>query len=86
MWERFNKTLMLGILSYRQKSDRRANIPTLAHAYNAVIRASIRYALFCHIFVHHPRHSVDAFLGLWVDQTGNDTSSFIYELKVDFGG
>ena len=75
MCERFNKTLlnMLGTLSDRQKTDWKAFVPTLTHAYNAATRASTGYALFYFMFGRHPRLSVYAFLGLWIDEAGNDT-------------
>ena len=67
--ERFNQTLlkMLGTLEEYQKSDWKAHIPTLVHAYNATIHDSTGYSPYFLMFGRHPRLSIDAFLGLSPD-------------------
>ena len=84
MCERFNRTLlnMLGTLTDRQKVDWKAYVPTLTHAYNAATHASTGYAPFYLMFGRYPRLSVDAFLGLWVDSSGNNTrADYVDKLK-----
>ena len=67
--ERFNQTLlkMLGTLEDYQKSDWKAYIPTLVHAYNATFHDSTGYSPYFLMFGRHPRLAVDAFLGLSPD-------------------
>ena len=66
MVERFNKTLlnMMGTLPEQQKSDWKAYVPTLTHAYNAAVHESTGFSPFFLMFGRHPRLSIDAFLGL----------------------
>ncbi|MCM8885689.1 MAG: DDE-type integrase/transposase/recombinase, partial [Candidatus Thiodiazotropha sp.] len=67
--ERFNQTLlqMLGTLEEYQKSDWKAHIPTLVHAYNATFHDSTGYSPYFLMFGRHPRLAIDAFLGLTPD-------------------
>ena len=67
--ERFNQTLlqMLGTLEEYQKSDWKAHVPTLVHAYNATIHDSTGYSPYFLMFGRHPRLAIDAFLGLTPD-------------------
>ena len=67
--ERFNQTLlqMLGTLEEYQKSDWKAHVPTLVHAYNATIHDSTGYSPYFLMFGRHPRLPIDAFLGLSPD-------------------
>ena len=67
--ERFNQTLlkMLGTLEEYQKTDWKAHVPTLVHAYNATIHDSTGYSPYFLMFGRHPRLSIDAFLGLSPD-------------------
>ena len=67
--ERFNQTLlqMLGTLEENQKSDWKAHVPTLVHAYNATIHDSTGYSPYFLMFGRHPRLAIDAFLGLSPD-------------------
>ena len=84
MCERFNRTSlnMLGTLTDRQKVDWKAYVPTLTHAYNAATHASTGYAPFYLMFGRYPRLFVDAFLGLWVDSSGNNTrADYVDKLK-----
>ncbi|MCG8034843.1 MAG: DDE-type integrase/transposase/recombinase, partial [Candidatus Thiodiazotropha taylori] len=67
--ERFNQTLlkMLGTLEEYQKSDWKAHVPTLVHAYNATFHDTTRYSPYFLMFGRHPRLAIDAFLGLSPD-------------------
>ena len=67
--ERFNQTLlqMLGTLEEYQKSDWKAHVPTLVHAYNATMHDSTGYSPYFLMFGKHPRLAIDAFLGLSPD-------------------
>ena len=67
--ERFNQTLlqMLGTLEDYQKSDWKAHVPTLVHAYNATFHHSTGYSPYFLMFGRHPRLAIDAFLGLSPD-------------------
>ncbi|MEW8088656.1 MAG: DDE-type integrase/transposase/recombinase, partial [Candidatus Thiodiazotropha endolucinida] len=67
--ERFNQTLlqMLGTLEEYQKSDWKAHVPTLVHAYNATIHDSTGYSPYFLMYGRHPRLAIDAFLGLSPD-------------------
>ena len=58
---------MLGTLEEYQKSDWKAHVPTLVHAYNATIHDSAGYSPYFLMFCRHPRLSIDAFLGLFPD-------------------
>jgi hypothetical protein len=64
--ERFNQTLlkMLGTLEEHQKSDWKAHVPTLVHAYNSTHHGSTGYSPYFLMFGRHPRLAIDAFLGL----------------------
>jgi hypothetical protein len=75
--ERFNQTLMnmIGTLEMEKKSDWRAYISTLTHAYNATIHDSTGFSPFYLMFGRHPRLAVDAFLGLSVSENEPCTSS-----------
>ena len=82
--ERFNQTLlqMLGILEEYQKSDWKAHIPTLVHAYNATFHDSTGYSLYFLMFGRHPRSAIYAFLGLTPDsQSGTCPSDNIRKLR-----
>lgn len=64
--KRFNQTppRMLRTLEQYQKSDWKANIPTLVHAYNATFHGSTGYSPHFLMFGRHIRLAIDAFLGL----------------------
>ena len=66
MVERFNRKLlnMMGTLTDQQKSDLKAFVPTLCHAYNAARHDSTGQVPFILMYGRHPRLAVDAFLGL----------------------
>ena len=67
--KRFNQTLlqMIGTLEDYQKSDWKAHVPTLVHAYNATVSDSTGYSPYFLMFGRHPRLAIDAFLGLSPD-------------------
>ena len=75
--ERFNQTLlkMLGTLEDHQKSDWKAHVPTLVHAYNATFHDSTGYSPYFLMFGRHPRLAVDAFLGLNSDPLSSNTQT-----------
>ena len=58
---------MLGTLEEYQKSDWKAHVPTLVHAYNATFHASTGFSPYFLMFGRHPRLAIDAFLGLTPD-------------------
>ena len=66
MVERFNKTLlnMMATLPEVKKSDWKAHVSTLTHAYNAAVHHSAGSAPYYLMFGRHPRLAIDAFLGL----------------------
>ena len=75
--ERFNQALlqMLGTLENYQKSDWKAHIPTLVHAYNATFHKSTGNSPFFLMFGRHPRLEIDAFLGLTLDAMSAPTQT-----------
>ena len=82
--ERFNQTLlqMLGTLEEGQKSDWKAHLPTLVHAYNATFHDSTGYSPYFLMFGRHPRLAVDAFLGLNPDTlTATTQTEYVGKLK-----
>ena len=64
--KRFNQTLlkMMGTLEDYQKSDKKAHVPTLVHAYNAIFYNSAGYSPYFLMLGRRPRLAVDAFLGV----------------------
>ena len=58
---------MLGTLEEYQKSDWKAHVPTLVHAYSTTIHDSTGYSPYFLMFGRHPRLAIDAFLGLSPD-------------------
>ena len=80
---RFNLTLlqMLGTLQENQKSDWKAHVPTLVHAYNATFHDSTGFSPYFLMFGRHPRLAIDAFLGLNSDSL-NSTSQTEYIRKL----
>ena len=82
--ERFNQTLlqMLGTLEDYQKSDWKAHVPTLVHAYNATFHHSTGYSPYFLMFGRHPRLAIDAFLGLSPDAlTATKQTEYIRKLQ-----
>ena len=86
--ERFNQTLlqMLGTLEDHQKSDWKANVPTLVHAYNATFHDSTGYSPYFPMLWRHPRLAIDAFLGLNSDTLNSTTQTeFVRKLRDRLG-
>ena len=82
--ERFNQTLlqMLGTLEDYQKSDWKAHVPTLVHAYNATFHDSTGYSPHYLMFRRHPRLAIDAFLGLPTESLSSPTQTeYVRKLK-----
>ena len=82
--ERFNQTLfqMLGTLEEYQKSDWKAHVPTLVHAYNTTMHSSTGYSPYFLMFGRHPRLAIDAFLGLTPDtMSAKDKTEYARKLK-----
>ena len=82
--ERFNQTLlqMLGTLEDYQKSDWKAHVPTLVHAYNATFHHSAGYSPYFLMFGRHPRLAIDAFLGLSPDAlTATKQTEYVRKLR-----
>ena len=82
--ERFNQTLlqMLGTLEKYQKSDWKAHVPTLVHAYNATIHDTTGYSPYFLMFGRHPRLAIDAFLGLSPDPlSANHQTEYARKLR-----
>ena len=82
--ERFNQTLlkMLGTLEEYQKSDWKAHVPSLVHAYNATIHSSTGYSPYFLMFGRHPRLAIDAFLGLSPDALScKDKTEYVRKLR-----
>ena len=84
MTERFNKTLlnMLGTLNEKQKSDWKAHVSTLTHAYNAAVHESTGFSPFFLMFGRHPRLSIDAVLGLGSSVERKSHFDYVDKLKV----
>ncbi len=88
MVERFNQTLlkMLGTLEEHEKSDWKAHVPTLVHAYNCTEHDSTGYSPYFLMFGRHPRLAIDAFLGLRADSvSATNTSDYVRKLQDRLG-
>ena len=73
---------MLGTLEEYQKSDRKALVPTLVHAYYATFHDSTGYSPYFLTFGRHPRLAIDAFLGLSPDaQSASSKTEYIKKLR-----
>lgn len=83
MVERFNRTLlnMLGTMSEKQKSNWKAHVPTLTHAYNAAVHDSTGFSPFYLMFGRHPRLAIDAFLGLRSSEERTSHQDYADKLK-----
>ena len=83
MVERFNKTLlnMFGTLSEKQKSDWKAHVSTLTHAYNAAVHESTGFSPFFLMFGRHPRLAIDAVLGIGSSEERKSHQDYVDKLK-----
>ena len=82
--QRFNQTLlkMLGTLEEYQKSDWKAHVPTLVHAYNATFHDSTGYSPYLLMFKRHPWLAIDAFLGLTPDDlSASSQTEYVRKLR-----
>ena len=82
--ERFNQTLLkiLGTLEDYQKSDWKAHVAPLVHAYNATFHDSTGYSHYFLMFGRHPRLAGDAFLGLSPDTlSAPNQTKYVRKLK-----
>lgn len=84
MPERFNETLlnMLGTLEEEQKSNWKAHLPTMVHAFNSTRHDSTGFTPHFLMFGRHPRLAIDAVLGIEPDKGfSKDKSSYVSDLK-----
>ena len=83
MCERFNSTLlsMLGTLQPDQKSDWKAYVSALTHAYNCTRHESTGFSPFFLMFGHHPRLPVDILLGVEESSDGPSYEQFVKKLQ-----
>ena len=83
MVERFNHTLlnMLGTMSEKRKSDWKASVPTLTHAYNAAVHESTSFSPFFLMFGRHPRLAIDALLGIRSSEERKSHQDYADKLK-----
>ena len=79
MMERFNKTLlnMMATLVDTKKSDWKAHVFTLKHAYNAAEHDSTGFAPYYLMFGWHQRLAIDAF-------NGHPSNNLIAKSKQDY--
>ena len=66
MVEKFNKTLLnvMTTLPETKKSDWKAHVSTLTHAYNLAVHNGTGFSPYFLMFGRQPRLAIDAFLGL----------------------
>ncbi|XP_053375744.1 uncharacterized protein LOC123535477 isoform X3 [Mercenaria mercenaria] len=82
--ERFNETLlnMLGTLEEEKKSNWKAHLPTMVHAFNSTRHDSTGFTPHFPMFGRHPRLAIDAVLGIEPDKGDTkDKSSYVSGLK-----
>ena len=82
--ERFNSTLcnLLGTLSEKDKSDWKAHLSSMTHAYNCTPYPSTTYSPYYLMFGRQPRLSIDFEMGLPVDVLGDSCSKTRYVQKL----
>ena len=74
---------MLGILNEEEKSDWKAYLVSMTHAYNCTKHASTTYSPYYLMFGRHARLPIDIELGLSQDNCGDNCSKtrFVHKLK-----
>ena len=83
--ERFNSTLcnMLGTLSKKEKTDWKAHLSSMTHAYNCTQHPSTTYSPYYLMFGRKPRLPIDFEMGLPIDVLGDNCSKtrYVHKLK-----
>lgn len=81
--ERFNRTLisMLGTLQPRQKTNWKAYVAPLVHAYNCTQHNATGHSPYFLMFGRHPRLPIDLAFGLVKEKDRQPQSVYIQELK-----
>ena len=85
--ERFNQILlqMLVTLEESKKSDWKAHVPSLVHAYNSTFHDSTGYSPYFLMFGRHTRLAIDAFFGLTPDVLAAKTQTeYVRKLRQRF--
>ena len=83
--ERLNSTLcnMLGTLSEKEKTDWKAHLSSMTHAYNCTQHPSTTYSPYYLMFGRQPRLPIDFEMGLAIDVLGDNCSKtrYVHKLK-----
>ena len=72
---------MFGTLSEKQKSDWKAHVSMLTHAYNAAVHESTGFSPFFLMFGRHPRLAIDAVLGIGSSEERKSHQDYVDKLK-----
>ena len=83
MTERYNRTLlgMLGTLEPHQKSDWKAHVAPLVHAYNCTRHESTNYSPYSLMFGRDPNLPVDLKFGLAEDHPAGSLTQYVDKLR-----